>query len=743
MKNILHRNCGRLKAATIALVAACVAFVVTGCGNPFNGGVDTEKGSLVLSAEGRRLERTIMPGTGLDRFASFRLEFSAVSEGNEDFGMDWVPSYGVVELNAGTWNLEVTAYMTAGGDAVARGVVKGIVVAPKATVSRTVALVPIAGGEGTFRWDMTFPDDLASATMEIRQWPDGTTAFREPSNLLDTDSRVGSLNLPAGMYRVIFVLVNGNGERAMASEILQVYRDMESVFQTTFEDRHFVTLHSLADQLRWLRDNAQAGGSYVLELSGDESITSEAAQLPSDIANISITIRGDWAMRTVTLSGMGSLFWVPSGVTLELGGDVTLRGVDDNDMSLVLVSGGTFVMNDGTVVTGNTSFGGSGGGVQINDGGTFTMHGGEILNNTVGGSPWGGADGGGVFVGNGTFTMYGGTISGNYATTTTPTGWVSGGGVAVGSQGGMFRMFGGVISGNRASSAAQDRATGGGVSVSSYQSPGAIFLMSGGTIYGSEAPEALRNTDEGNFSALFLSLWSAAIPPARATAQFGTFNDAGDLTPLGAFSSSNRTVEMVNGVWQNAVVLTVTGITDMQGWHMWAELLDDAGGQIAWASSAPVTGTMASFHFSLNRPLAEESYRVRVQFSSQDGNTRTTYTSTEPVFSGSFRSIALMEIGTGITQTVIPVTVTGIHGWYTTGTISFYGEQESFQSSVWNLAEDTLFRLWGPAGNYRISLQLTDANWRSTVYILASGSTIHIPATGATIEFAQFVPHQL
>jgi hypothetical protein len=106
------------------------------------------------------------------------------------------------------------------------------------------------------------------------------------------------------------------------------------------------------------------------------------------------------------------------------------NGGENNNASLVQVSGGTFVMNEGAKITGNTATSGGGG---VNISGTFSMHDGVISGN----------NGGGVFAGfGGTFSMHGGEIFGNVAT-----GWNSGGGVNI-SNGGTFQMSNGVIYGN-------------------------------------------------------------------------------------------------------------------------------------------------------------------------------------------------------------------------------------------------------------------------------------------------------
>ena len=195
---------------------------------------------------------------------------------------------------------------------------------------------------------------------------------------------------------------------------------------------------TLAAKLSWLQTNAVSNVDYTVEVTANESISPTTLSY-SGRTNISITLRGTGAVRTVSLSSTGAMFAVRDGVTLVLDNNITLQGRSDNTMSLVEVGvGGSLVMNAGSTVTGNTSSGWGGGGVFVDGGeyvfGTFTMNGGKISGNTTT------TFGGGVFV-VGTFTMNGGEISGN----TSPS-W--GGGVYVN---GTFTKTGGTIYGYSAS----------------------------------------------------------------------------------------------------------------------------------------------------------------------------------------------------------------------------------------------------------------------------------------------------
>jgi hypothetical protein len=227
---------------------------------------------------------------------------------------------------------------------------------------------------------------------------------------------------------------------------------------------------SLNESLEWLSANAAGGGAYTVTLSANETVAPKTLSYGGK--NVTITLDGGTAERTVSLSSSGSLFTVESGVTLILGNNITLQGRSGNTDALVRVDNGKLEMNSGSKISGNTNsyFSSNyGGGVYVT-GGTFTMSGGEISGNTASSSY--SSSGGGVYVSDGTFTMNGGEISGNTASHSS---YSFGGGVYVAY--GTFTMNGGEISGNTSSSS-----YGGGVYVA-----GGTFTMSGGAISGNTA----------------------------------------------------------------------------------------------------------------------------------------------------------------------------------------------------------------------------------------------------------------
>jgi hypothetical protein len=170
-----------------------------------------------------------------------------------------------------------------------------------------------------------------------------------------------------------------------------------------------------------------------------------------------ITIKGALGTEEVTkgTGSTGSVITIQGGAKIAFK-HITFKGIATNDTALITVAaGGKLVLQDGAVITGNTS--NYNGGVFVN-GGEFEMSGGKISGNTA-------VYDGVVFVNNAVFEMSGGVISGNTAGRN--------GGVFVNNA--VFEMSGGVISGNTAG-------YGGGVYVCDGE-----FEMSSGVISGNTA----------------------------------------------------------------------------------------------------------------------------------------------------------------------------------------------------------------------------------------------------------------
>jgi len=134
---------------------------------------------------------------------------------------------------------------------------------------------------------------------------------------------------------------------------------------------------TITEQLSWLQINAESNGYYLIEIRNNTSIAPQVVSIPAGRRNVTITLLGSGAPRTVSLSADGSLFTVSSGITLVLDSNITLQGRSNNNSPLVVINnGGNLIMNQGSGITGNSDSG-----VHVNMGGMFTMYGGSIFEN--------------------------------------------------------------------------------------------------------------------------------------------------------------------------------------------------------------------------------------------------------------------------------------------------------------------------------------------------------------------------
>ena len=255
------------------------------------------------------------------------------------------------------------------------------------------------------------------------------------------------------------------------------------------------------------------------------AVSGDTAQLLQDIDRKDISVDGD---KEITLdlngkvlkgTGSNSVVTIKDNAKLTLedsrntaqhydpfddlpaGGVIT--GGKTSHGGGVLIMGGSFTMNAGTICQNIATDSGSGvcvghsGDLSYTTSSEFVMNGGTITENT--GSDWGG----GVCVGSGTnskskFIMHDGLISSNTSK--------DGGGVHVGGMGSKneFEMYGGTISGNTSNGTGADDG-GGGVSFYLFNpATSYAFYMNGGTITG--------NTSIGNGGGVNVRSGSGTVP---------------------------------------------------------------------------------------------------------------------------------------------------------------------------------------------------------------------------------------
>jgi len=165
----------------------------------------------------------VLPGGNL----SYYLEFESVNDPADNFSENW-NGIREITLDAGGWRLRVTLYAHEGETRreIARSEWLNITIMAGGTTVYDVALVPVSSGVGTFSWNIQFPASVTGAEMLITEIDTGDSE----TVVLVGAGAVDSIELPVGIYRVVFSLSGENGANAELSEILHIHPNLESRF---------------------------------------------------------------------------------------------------------------------------------------------------------------------------------------------------------------------------------------------------------------------------------------------------------------------------------------------------------------------------------------------------------------------------------------------------------------------------------------------------------------------------------
>ncbi|MCL2190406.1 MAG: formylglycine-generating enzyme family protein [Treponema sp.] len=194
-----------------------------------------ETGRVSLTI-GRGIARAFLADIQIDGFDDlvFFLYFSPGS-GNPNMPFN-VHIYGGTfegDLASGIWNLYITAFSPAGGDAVAWYVAPApFTVSPGQTTHVVVGyLAPVPSGPGLFSWSLAFYLG-GDASMALRNL-DGDIISDDLLYLGFSES----IPLPAGQYRAYLTLRHG-GDQVTISRIVNIYAGMTSRWIQTFTPGH-------------------------------------------------------------------------------------------------------------------------------------------------------------------------------------------------------------------------------------------------------------------------------------------------------------------------------------------------------------------------------------------------------------------------------------------------------------------------------------------------------------------------
>ena len=241
---------------------------------------------------------------------------------------------------------------------------------------------------------------------------------------------------------------------------------------------------NLNDALLWIKRNFENNGNYIIVLNQHERLSD--GMLAYNNMNVNITLKTSGVQRIIWFNSVNPsspLFTVGRGVTFTIEDGVTLSGDEVesvNAKNLVRVTGGTFVMNGGSLLYNKTTA------VYVESDSIFIMNNGTISENS---STIRSGVGGVHVVGSGNFTMNSGTISGNTASGSDS--------VAGGVRASNFTMNNGTISGNNSSG--YRSSYDGFYSVNAGGVYADNFIMNNGTISGNTA-DTVGGVYAGNFT---------------------------------------------------------------------------------------------------------------------------------------------------------------------------------------------------------------------------------------------------
>jgi len=248
MRNLKYRGITRKLLHCSLFTAHCSLLLLLACQDPY-GSRDTPipagKGSVTLVVDGADA-RTISPDpdTVNKTIVAYTIRFLAPGTSTilETFERSPVNLSEPFCLASGTYDIQVIAYKDEPPtQAVARGEVKGIEVVEGTNVTREVSLdfIFTASGKGTFRWEITVPDDLSSASMKITPVDEATGTGEETISFTGTPAFTGSRALNTGYYKITFELNKTGTQKIIFREFLHVFDNVESFFSKEFTDSHF------------------------------------------------------------------------------------------------------------------------------------------------------------------------------------------------------------------------------------------------------------------------------------------------------------------------------------------------------------------------------------------------------------------------------------------------------------------------------------------------------------------------
>jgi hypothetical protein len=376
----------------------------------------------------------------------------------------------------------------------------------------------------------------------------------------------GVEEVPSGYYRIRLLIggvTDSVSKTAAKTAVLHISNSLMTTALYTlgpddFTDAELYIVENSTGLNNALNNiSAAAGTVFTILIKGNFSSP------PVSLTNTSyngktITLHGDNVVNEISLANQGSLFTIGAAASepVLILQNITLKGVTGNNTALVKVDNGTLIMEDGSVITGNTNSSSAsglysftstyGGGVYVGNGGTLTMRGStSVSENTVSSSAYESYSyGGGVYIANGgLFTMQdSSSVSGNTASAAVDTGIANcrsysyGGGVYVGNGGTLTMQDEALVSKNMSSAFTSS------ITPYSYSYGGGVYIADGGTLTMQNRTSVSENTVTA----------TTAIRNAANNYSFAYSYGGGVYVARGTFTIQDNASVGKNGVYSSA-----------------------------------------------------------------------------------------------------------------------------------------------------------------------------------------------
>jgi alpha-tubulin suppressor-like RCC1 family protein len=280
-------------------------------------------GYFSLYIGGDESSRTIMPTMPAESSLYYKLEFykSGTTTNPKVIGpVSYTNLSTPVLLDAGTWDLQVSAYKDSAGTETQKAAQADKIVIEITSgeiTKRSVELKPFSSGsgQGTFKWTINYPSEVSAASMTIEKTTGGTGTTYYFTGGAPSINKSASMSLDTGYYYVTFNLTM-DGKTLERKELLHIYLNLESSYTENFTKENFYavmtgiiidpgskTIYTIGEQLSLNVYAKYSDGSESLIL---DAITSNYNANTPGTQNLTITHTNTGFTAAITVEVLGN-----------------------------------------------------------------------------------------------------------------------------------------------------------------------------------------------------------------------------------------------------------------------------------------------------------------------------------------------------------------------------------------------------------------------------------------------------